>query len=124
MDSMFIRDLEVRCTIGTRPHERETRQKILINIELACNLAPAGRSDRLRDTVNYSDLRHRIVGMAQGSSFLLLERLAEETARLCLADPRVLKVAVTVDKPAALAEARSAAVRIERAGRGGRSRKR
>jgi len=115
MDRMHIKDIQVRCIIGTRPNERVSKQELLLNIELGCDLRPAGRSDRLEDTVNYSQLTDRIVEMAEKSSFFLIERLAEESARICLEDPGVQEVTVTIDKPKALERARSAAVSVHRA---------
>ena len=114
MDRIYIRDLKVPCIIGTRPREREAVQDLLINLELECDLSAAGKSDRIEDTVNYSDLRHAIVRQVQAGRYFLIERAAEVVAGLCLADPRVTAATVTIDKPAALDEARSAAVSIRR----------
>jgi dihydroneopterin aldolase len=44
----------------------------------------------------------------------LVETMAEEIACLCLADSRVLKVRVSVEKLAVFADAASAGVEIER----------
>lgn len=114
MDTMQIKDLAVQCIIGTRPEERAARQAVVMNVALECDLLPAGKSDRLEDTVNYSALSRRIAAMAEQSSFQLIERLAHEVARICLEDPKVSAVTVTVDKPKALDKARSAAVSIRR----------
>ena len=112
LDRMFIRDLSVHCVIGTKPEERRRRQLLVINIELACDLEPAGTTDRLDETVNYHDLTAKIVAMANGSGFRLIEKMAREVAMICLDDCRVVAVTVTVDKPGALRAARSAAVMI------------
>jgi dihydroneopterin aldolase/D-erythro-7,8-dihydroneopterin triphosphate epimerase len=114
MDKLYIRDLSVECIIGTRPEERRKKQPVLINVELECDLAPAGRSDDLQDTVNYSELQRQIAASAAEGEFFLIERLAEVVARICLADKLVVSSTVTVDKPGALANARSAAVCIRR----------
>ena len=113
-DRMHIRDLEVDCIIGTMPKERTNRQTVRVNLTLECDIAPAGRSDRLEDAVNYRTLKDRLVAFIAGSQFFLLERLAEQLAAMCLEDPRVRAVDVTVDKPGALTSARSVAVEIRR----------
>jgi len=51
---------------------------------------------------------------AQESADLLVERLAERIADLCLDSPGVQRVRVRVDKPGALRFARSVAVEIDR----------
>lgn len=113
-DCIYIRDLLVRCIIGTKPDERRNPQDIVINLTLYTDLAPAGLSDRLEDTVNYQAVKQDVVRMVEASSFFLVERLADRVARIGLADPRVARVRVSIDKPGALRFARSVAVAIER----------
>ena len=113
-DTIRIRRLRVPCIIGTTELERARRQEVLIDVSLQLGLSAAGRSDRLEDTVDYSELAARLTAQASGSSFQLLEALAEALASTCLADPRVRRVEVQVEKPRAVPLARSAAVRIVR----------
>jgi D-erythro-7,8-dihydroneopterin triphosphate epimerase len=113
-DRMHIRDLEVACIIGTMPKERTAPQAVRLCITLECDLATAGRSDRIEDTVNYRDLKNELVAFLEQSRFFLIEKMADEVAQICLADPRVLAVDVTVDKPGALTSTRSVAVQIRR----------
>lgn len=114
MDKIYIRDLMVRCIVGINDDERANRQDVLFNIMLSVDLAPAGASDDFKDTVDYRAVKKEIIAMAEGSSFFLIEALAERTAGLCLAREGVSKVRVTVDKPGALRFARSVAVEIKR----------
>lgn len=114
MDRMYIRDMVVNCVIGTKPSERRKKQKVIINVELECDLARAGRSDALADTVNYKQLNDGIRKLASESRYLLIERLAAAVADICLADGKVKAVTVTVEKPGALRRAAGAAVGIRR----------
>jgi FolB domain-containing protein len=114
MDTIFLRDLMVDCIIGVNPDERVERQMLILNLELGLDLAAAGRSDNLADTINYKDIQDRVVAEAESSHCLLIERLAQRLADVCLGDPRVMTVTVTIDKPRALRLARAAAVRITR----------
>lgn len=113
-DRILIRDLLIHCIVGTEDRERITRQPVVLNIELDCDLAPAAASDRIEDTVNYVTIKNRIVAMVEASGFQLIERLAERVAALCLEDARIGAAEVTVEKPGALTGARSVAVRIRR----------
>lgn len=115
MDIIRIRELKVLCRIGTTAAERGRKQALLISLTLHCDLAAAGRSDRLTDTVDYAGLAERIGAKIGAGPFVLIERVAAEVARICLREPRVKGVEVTVDKPGALRLARSAAVEIRRA---------
>jgi dihydroneopterin aldolase len=113
-DRIYLHDLRVACLIGTRPEERSRTQEIVIDVCLHLDLEEPGRSDRLEDTVDYGSLAGEITAMAEGSSFQLLERLAEEVAALTLAHPKVEQVEVKVSKPRALPRGRAASVEIFR----------
>ncbi|MBT3192535.1 MAG: dihydroneopterin aldolase [Verrucomicrobia bacterium] len=113
-DKIYIRDLKVQCIVGINPHEREEQQEICINISMDCDYAKACLSDQIEDTVNYKSLKDELVAFIGASSYLLIEKLAEEIASRCLSRERVSRVVVCVDKPGALTGARSVAVEIER----------
>ena len=53
LDRIHIRDLQLKCMIGTHEEERREKQDVLINVTLHGNLAAASKSDRIADTVNY-----------------------------------------------------------------------
>ena len=104
----------VRCIIGVNDEERSEKQDVIINITLYADLQKACQNDTIDDTVNYKTVKLNVLSMVEQSSFLLIEKLAGEIAVICLNDPRVIKVKVSVDKPGALRFARSAAVEIQR----------
>ncbi len=113
-EKIYIRDLRVTCIIGINPRERVDPQDILINIMMECDVAAACASDAIADTVDYKTLKDELVAFVAGSSFFLIERLADQVAARCLANARVKRVCVCVDKPGALTGARSVAVEVER----------
>ncbi|MBF0159480.1 MAG: dihydroneopterin aldolase [Magnetococcales bacterium] len=113
-DQIFIRDLHLRCIIGIQEWERHTKQDVLITVAITADLTTAGRSDNIDDTINYKKLTKQIIALTEGSSFQLVEALAEAIASLGLSDPRVTKVAVDVEKPGAVRFSRSVGVHIER----------
>ena len=115
MDKILIRDLAVTTIVGTRPEERVTPRTVIFNLELALDLAPAGKSDDLRESVNYQEVAKRLTELGRKSAFLLIEALAERACMLILNGfPAVAAVKLTLDKPGALGEASSVAVAIER----------
>lgn len=113
-DTIHIRDLALRCVIGIYPEERAHKQDVILNIRLTCDCAPAAATDAIEDAIDYKAIKKKVIAMVEPSSFNLLETLADRTARICLEDPRVQTVRVTIDKPGALRFARSVAVEIER----------
>lgn len=114
MDRVFIRDLLLRAIVGINDDERVKKQDVVVNIELETDCRPAAASDAIDDAINYRDIAKDTIDLVEGSSFYLVEKLAEEIARLCLVDPRVVRVKVTVEKPMAVRFAKSVGVSIER----------
>lgn len=114
MDRIIISDLLVRTIIGVNDDERKDRQDVVINLSLSADLAQAGKTDRLEDSVDYRALNKRIVRMAEDSRFYLVEALAEAVAALCLEHPLIREARVRVEKPGALRFARSVGVEITR----------
>ncbi len=113
-DVIEIRDLHLRTIIGINDWERKDRQDVLINLRLFTDTRAAGRSDRIDDALNYRTLTKAVIALVEGSRFYLVERLAEEIARLCVVEFGVPEVEVQVEKPGALRFARSVGVRIRR----------
>ena len=114
MDRIIISDLAARCIIGINEAERREKQDVLLNLVIYTDLKPAGDSDNFAETVDYRALKKSVLELVEGSSYFLIEALAEAVAKLCLQPARVSKVRVRVDKPLALRFARSVAVEIER----------
>ncbi len=114
MDHILIRDLLARCIIGVREEERRHKQDVVINLVLSVDLRPAGKSDQLSDSVDYSTLKKRILAHVEQSHYSLVEALAEAVAGICLQEPAVRRVKVRVEKPGALRFARSVGVEIVR----------
>lgn len=113
-DSVFIRDLLVRCVIGVFPEERDKLQDVLINIVMDADLTEACRGDRIEDAVDYKKVKQAVMAATERSRYRLVEALAGRIAEICLAEPRVSRVEVTVEKPGAARFARGVGVRIVR----------
>lgn len=102
MDCITIKSLQLETQVGVYPEERIAKQPVRVDLALHLDLRPAGVSDRLEDTVDYATLTDRLTVLAAQQSCQLLETLAERIAGICLADPLVQSVDVTVRKKATL----------------------
>ena len=60
MDTVFIRDLSMDAVIGVFGWERQVRQKITINLEMATNIRKAAETDNLEYTLDYKAISQRI----------------------------------------------------------------
>ncbi len=114
MDTIFIKDLRARGILGIYPHERETRQEILVNLTLYTDTRRAAETDDIADCVDYDTLARKVRTHAESAARLTVEALAEDIARLCLKESGVEKVRVRVEKPEAIDFVDSAGVEIER----------
>src|SRR6516165_8727042 len=114
MDRILIKDLMLRCVLGLSQEERREKQDVLINLILWTDLRPAAASDNIEDAVDYSTLKKRIKTLVEGSQYHLAETLADRIAALCLEEPAVQQVQVTLEKPTALRFAHSVGVEIIR----------
>lgn len=112
-DQIHIKDLLLRTIIGVNDEERRNKQDVVINITLYTDHTTAA-SDDIADTVNYRTIAKQTIKLVEESEFYLVEKMALEIVNLCLADPRVERAMVTVEKPGALRFARSVGVTVDR----------
>ncbi|MGZ4618168.1 MAG: 2-amino-4-hydroxy-6-hydroxymethyldihydropteridine diphosphokinase [Frankiaceae bacterium] len=100
-DRIRLRGLRMHGHHGVLAAERELGQPFIVDVDLEVDTSLAARTDDIADTVDYGGLAHRLAGIVAGEPTALLETLAWRLADACLADERVVAVAVTVHKPAA-----------------------
>ncbi len=98
-DRIELRGLTVVGICGALPEERDRAQPLEIDLDVEADLAPAGRSDDLADTVDYGALCDLVSATVTAGRPQLLEQLAAELAAAVLAaDPRIDAVTVGVRK--------------------------
>jgi dihydroneopterin aldolase len=100
-DRITLRGLRGHGHHGVYPEERAAGQLFVVDVELRLDLAVAGRSDDVTDTVHYGELAAQVVAVVEGEPVDLVETLATRVADVCLAHPLVESVEVTVHKPQA-----------------------
>ena len=97
MDTIRIVDLEVSFHVGVPDSERAQPQRLLISLDLHRDFQEAALADDLSRTIYYAVSR-RILGLGNGRSWRLIERLAEDIAALVLAEFGPEEVRVEVKK--------------------------
>ncbi|KMV71612.1 bifunctional dihydroneopterin aldolase/7,8-dihydroneopterin epimerase [Rosenbergiella epipactidis] len=114
MDSVFIEQLTVFTTIGAFEWEQQITQKLVLDIELAWDNRCAAKSDDVNDCLSYAEVTQRVLAHLENQRFALVERVAEEVAELLMREFATPGVRITVNKPGAVAQARSVGVKIAR----------
>jgi dihydroneopterin aldolase / 2-amino-4-hydroxy-6-hydroxymethyldihydropteridine diphosphokinase len=100
-DQIILKGIAARGFHGVLESEKRDGQTFLVDVVMAVDLAPAGASDALSDTVNYAEVAGDVVALVEGESLDLIEALAARIADRVLARPLVEAVEVTVHKPEA-----------------------
>ena len=97
-DRIEIRGLRALGIIGVLTEERERPQPFELDIDLEADLAAAGASDNLHDTVDYGVAVAVAEKVVQTEQHLLLERVAHRIAEDLLTLDGVQGVRVTIRK--------------------------
>lgn len=121
MDIVFLRDLRIDTIIGIYEWERQIRQIVVLDIEMAADVATAAATDHIDDTLNYKAVAKRLIQFVSESKFQLVETLAEECVRIIREEFDVPWVRLTLNKKGAVRGADGVGIIIERGSRSGRS---
>ena len=82
MDIVFLRDLRIETVIGIYDWEREIKQTVVLDLEMATDVARAAASDRIEDALDYKAVAKRLITFVGESRYQLVETLAEACARI------------------------------------------
>jgi 7,8-dihydroneopterin aldolase/epimerase/oxygenase len=114
MDIVYIRDLQIDTIIGIYDWEREVRQTVSLDVEMAADISKAAATDDIQYALNYKSVAKRIIGFVEGSEFLLVETMAEQIAQIIRDEFSVPWLRLRLSKPGALRGARDVGLVIER----------
>lgn len=114
MDTIFLRDLEVETIIGIYDWERTQKQTVSIDLTMPGDIRRAAQSDSIEATLNYKKVAKRVIAFVEGSSYQLVETLAENIAGIGLNEFGMDWIEVRVAKPGAVRGAKDVGVQIRR----------
>lgn len=101
MDQIVLTGIAATGYHGVLDFEKRDGQQFVVDVVMDVDLAPAGASDELGDTVNYAEVAGDVVALIEGEPLDLIEALAERIATAILTRPLVEAVEVVVHKPQA-----------------------
>ena len=114
LDIVFIEDLRIETIIGIYDWEREVKQTIALDIEMAAdNTKPASTED-IEDALNYKAVSKRMIAFTEESKFQLVETLAERLVEIILNEFDVPWCRLKLRKIGAVTGSRAVGVIIER----------
>lgn len=114
MDIIYINDLKIETIIGVFDWERQIKQAVIFDLEMATDIRKAAETDKLEDTLNYKAVAKRLIDFVSHSEFQLVETLSERVAEILLTEFAVPWVRLRVNKRGAVRNAKDVGVLIER----------
>lgn len=114
MDIVYIRDLRIDTIIGIYDWERQVRQTVSLDIEMAADIRKAAQTDDIEYALNYKAVSKRLIAYVENRNALLVESLAEEVAALVRKEFAVPWLRLRLSKPGAIRGARDVGLVIER----------
>lgn len=114
MDIIFIRELRIETIIGIYDWERNIKQPVVLDLEMATDISKAAASDHIDDTLDYKAVAKRLIAFVEASNFELVETLAEKITEIILQEFGVAWVRLVLNKAGAVRGASGVGIIIER----------
>jgi dihydroneopterin aldolase len=97
-DRIFIHDLVLDIEIGVHHYEKGSTQRVRFSIDVDLTPAAHALDDDISRTFDYDTILSGIKAIVARGHINLVETLAEDVARHCLAHPRAARVVVKIEK--------------------------
>ena len=114
MDIIFLGGLKIDTIIGIYDWERETKQTVILDIEMAHDIKKAAATDDIEDTLDYKAVSQHVIRFVEQSEYFLVEKLAEEINHTIRKEFNVPWVKLTLNKKGAISGASDVGIIIER----------
>lgn len=114
MDIIFISELRLAVKVGIYAWEKAAPQTVQFDLEIGLPDARAAATNSIDDTIDYAKVVERIEALTADTHFPLVEKLAEDIARVVTGDFKAPWVRVSVAKLGALKNVKRLGVIVER----------
>jgi dihydroneopterin aldolase len=114
MDIIFLGGLEIETIIGIYDWERDNKQTVVLDIEMAFDIQKAAETDDIQYALDYKTVSERVIAFVEAGRFFLVEKLISEIADIIRNEFNVPWVKITLNKKGAVPDARGVGIIIER----------
>ncbi len=114
MDIVYIRDLQIETIIGIFDWERQVKQTVSLDLEMAADIRRAAETDDIQYALDYKTVSKRLISFIEQSEYQLVETMAEAVADIVREEFDVPWLRLRLSKPGALRGARDVGLLIER----------
>lgn len=80
MDKIRLTGMQFYGYHGVFPEENKLGQRFIVDLELMMPLERPGKSDQLKDTINYAEVYYKVKKIVEERKYQLIEALAENIA--------------------------------------------
>ena len=109
-----ITNLKLRTVVGIYEWEKQTRQDIIINVEIEFDGEKAVETDNISHSVDYKKINKEIISTVENKQYNLIERICGDVSEIIMRNEKVIRATVRVDKPGALRFTESVSVEMTR----------
>jgi 7,8-dihydroneopterin aldolase/epimerase/oxygenase len=114
-DLILLHGVALHALIGVYDWERTAPRPLIVDLALGVDLAPAGDSDAVADTVDYAAVTELLEKVCAAEQPQLLEALAARMVRALFETFQTVQaVTLTVHKPGILSQVKDVAICIHR----------
>ncbi|RSL29324.1 dihydroneopterin aldolase [Salibacterium salarium] len=100
MDKIYIKGMEFYAYHGVFPEENKLGQRFRVDLTLDVDLSEAAAEDNLEKSVNYAEAHQAVKDVIEGTTYKLVETVAEDIASNVLQQFSIIEEAtVKVIKP-------------------------
>lgn len=100
MDRIYLNQMEFYGYHGALPEENRLGQRFIVDLVVELNLQKAGKTDDLKETVNYAELYELCKEIVENRKFKLIETVSEKIAdEVLLQFPKIERCTIKVTKP-------------------------
>ncbi|NCG35579.1 MAG: dihydroneopterin aldolase [Dehalococcoidales bacterium] len=113
-DEIFIEGIKCYSTIGINNWEKNTKQPLIIDINLLMEKIDNNNKDNINETINYKLISYSVKELVEKNTYELIETMGKDIALLCLKNQKVVEAKVKINKPNALKISNNVGVVITR----------
>jgi dihydroneopterin aldolase len=114
MDIIYLKALKIDTIVGIFEWERQIKQTVVLDLEMATDIKKAASTDSIEDTLDYKAVAKRLIDFVSHSEFQLVETLAERITEIVLTEFSVPWVRLQLNKSGAIRGAQEVGIIIER----------
>jgi len=113
MDKIVIHNLKIPAKHGVYDFEKDKEGLFELDVELHADLSIPGKSDDLKDTINYNEIVSVITNLFTDKDYHLIEAVGETISMTLLESYPIQKVVLRIRKPHAPIMANLDTVEVE-----------